>query len=60
MEAIVAMLTIVIITIVLLWQNAIMVFKTGYYEEMFSLHKNLFDEDTFRDIEGVMNKKHPF
>lgn len=50
----------IILIVFLLYKNALMSFKIGYYEQTLKNYKNVFSDQKWENIEIVMNKKNPF
>lgn len=50
----------IIFNISLLWENSVLHFKVGYYEQKLINHRSKFSNEAFKLIENVMKKKSPF
>ena len=49
-----------VVAVILLWQNMVMTFKIGYYEQTLENNKDKFSEKRYNHIEAVKAKKSPF
>jgi hypothetical protein len=49
-----------IVAVILLWQNIVMAFKIGYYEQTLENNKDKFSEERYKHIESIKAKKTPF
>lgn len=49
-----------IVIAILVWQNALMSFKIGYYEEILQNNKDSFTTEGYKHINSIINKKTPF
>ena len=49
-----------VVAVILLWQNMVMSFKIGYYEQTLENNKDKFSEERYKHIEAVKAKKSPF
>jgi len=48
------------VAVILLWQNMVMTFKIGYYEQTLEDNKDKFSEERYKHIEVVKAKMSPF
>ena len=49
-----------VVAVILLWNNMVMAFKIGYYEQTLQDNKDKFSEERYKHIEAVKAKKSPF
>ena len=49
-----------VVAVILLWQNMVMTFKIGYYEQTLENNKDKFSEERYKHIESIKSKKSPF